>query len=105
MWVQQSAASPKRCLSRVDILGALGRTVLISKFDEYYRLRYIEEITDYHPGYLQIHAPELLSKLQPRDTSWEEMVPPEVAQIIKGRGFFGYHSPAAAWQSRTPCRT
>ena len=28
-------------LARVDILGALGRTVLISKFGEYYRLELI----------------------------------------------------------------
>jgi hypothetical protein len=35
-------------------------------------------------------------KIQSGDPSWESMVPPEVAQIIKSRGFFGYRAPAAA---------
>jgi hypothetical protein len=170
-------------LARVDILGALGRTVLISKFGEYYRIagylsrytsemvglvmgvpslmeifdekyylnleggilealgrmfkgafklyvypmideatgriipaheievapnlkalfrfivdnNFIVEITDYHPEYLKIFPPDALVKLQSGDRDWEKMVPPEVSQIIKQRGFFGYRtSPAAA---------
>src|SRR5213594_4019422 len=169
-------------LARVDILGALGRTVLISKFAEYYRLagylfRYtnrpiglvmgvpslieifnekyytnleggilealgrmfkgglklyvypmldetsgkittatqikvapnlrslfqhlidnqcIQEIGDYHPEYLRIHPPDVLTKLQSGDGSWEQMVPPEVVQMIKKREFFGYRRPIAA---------
>jgi hypothetical protein len=169
-------------LARVDILGALGRTVLISKFAEYYRLagylfrytnrpiglvmgvpslieifnekyytkleggilealgrmfkgglklyvypmideasgkiitatqikvaanlrslfqylidnQYVQEITDYHPEYLRIHPPDVLAKLQSGDSSWEQMVPPEVAHIIKKREFFGYRRSIAA---------
>ena len=169
-------------LARVDILGALGRTVLISKFGEYYRLasylsrytnrmiglvmgvpslieildekyylnleggilealgrmfkhglklyvypvidettgailsatqvhvapnlralfqylidnRYIEEITDYRKDFLCIYPATVLAKLKAGDKSWEEMVPPEVAQIIKEREFFGYRTAVAA---------
>ncbi len=169
-------------LARVDILGALGRTVLISRFGEYYRLagylsrytnrpiglvmgvpslleifneryylnleggilealgrmfkcglklfvypmideptgkiltatqvrvapnlqslfrylldnQFIEEITDYHPEYLRIFPPDALAKLQSGDSSWEQMVPSEVAQMIKQRGFFGYRASKAA---------
>ncbi len=169
-------------LARVDILGALGRTVLISKFAEYYRLagylfrytnrpiglvmgvpslieifnekyyakleggilealgrmfkgglklyvypmidessgkivtatqikvaanlrslfqylidnQYVQEITDYHPEYLRIHPPDVLAKLQSGDSSWERMVPPEVAHMIKKREFFGYRRSMAA---------
>jgi hypothetical protein len=169
-------------LARVDILGALGRTVLISKFGEYYRLaaylsrytskmvglvmgvpslleifdekyylnleggilealgrmfkgalklyvypmidektgkilsatevevapnlkslyrylienNFIREITEYHPEYLRIYPPDALARLQRGDDSWEKMVPPEVAQIIKEREFFGYRRPVAA---------
>jgi hypothetical protein len=169
-------------LARIDILGALGRTVLISKFREYYRLagylfRYtnkpiglvmgvpslleifnekyyanleggilealgrmfkgglklyvypmideasgkivtatqievapnlrslfqylidnqcVQEITDYHPEYLRIHPPDVLAKLQSGDSRWEQMVPPEVAHIIRKRQFFGYRRPIAA---------
>ena len=169
-------------LQRVDILGALGRTVLISKFGEYYRLagylsrytnkmiglvmgvpslheifdekyylnleggilealgrmfkhglklyvypmingktgqlvtatqtevapnlrslfqylidnRYIEEITDYQKEFLRIYPARVLAKLKAGDESWEKMVPPEVAQIIKEREFFGYRAAVAA---------
>jgi hypothetical protein len=169
-------------LARVDILGALGRTVLISKFGEYYRLaaylsrytsqmvglvmgvpslmeifdekyylnleggilealgrmfkdrlklfvyptidpetgkivtatklevapnlrslfqylidnQFIEEITHYHPEYLRIYPPDALAKLRAGDSGWEQMVPPEVVQIIKDREFFGYRAPVAA---------
>src|SRR5438874_3902173 len=169
-------------LARVDILGALGRTVLISKFGEYYRLagyltrhtskmvglvmgvpslmeifdekyylnleggilealgrmfksalklyvypmidersgkiitasqievapnlkalfqfimdnNFIVEMTDYHPEYLTIFPPDALTKLQTGDSGWEKMVPPEVTQIIKEHGFFGYRPSSAA---------
>ena len=169
-------------LARVDILGALGRTVLISKFGEYYRLagylsRYtsrpiglvmgvpslleifdekyylnleggilealgrmftsglklyvypmiddktgeivtatqvevapnlrslfqylidndsIKEISDYRKEFLRIYPPAVLAKLKAGDESWEKMVPPEVAQIIKKREFFGYRAAVAA---------
>jgi hypothetical protein len=169
-------------LARVDILGALGRTVLISKFGEYYRLanylsrytnrtiglvmgipsvmeifdekyylnleggilealgrmfkhglklyvypiidektgkivtskqvdvapnlrslfqylidnRHIEDIGDYEKEFLRIYPPTVLAKLKAGDESWEKMVPPEVAQIIKEREFFGYRRAVAA---------
>jgi hypothetical protein len=34
--------------------------------------------------------------LQSGDSRWEQMVPTEVAQIIKQREFFGYRQPIAA---------
>ena len=168
-------------LARVDILGSLGRTVLISKFGEYYRLaaylgrytnrmiglvmgvptlmeifdekyylnleggilealgrmfqtglklyvypmidestgqittatqldvapnlrslfqylidnEFIHEINDYNPEYLRIHPPKALEKIQAGESGWEQMVPPEVARIIKERHFFGYQPKAA----------
>ncbi len=168
-------------LGRVDILGSLGRTVLISKFGEYYRLAaylsrytnnmialamgvpslqeifdekyylnleggilealgrmfksglklfvypmeneetgrlitakqlevapnlhhlyqyliensFIQEISNYHREYLKIFPPDVLAKMQKGDRSWETMVPPEVAQVIKEREFFGYRRTAA----------
>ena len=169
-------------LARVDILGALGRTVLISKFGEYFRLAsylarytnrmiglvmgvpslmeifdekyylnleggilealgrmfksglklyvypiidektgqlvtatqievapnlrslfryviengFIQEITDYNPEFLHIYPPDALAKLQMGDPAWEQMVPPEVMEIIKNRRFFGYREPIPA---------
>ena len=169
-------------LARVDILGALGRTVMVSKFGEYFRLAsylarytnrmiglvmgvpnlmeifdekyylnleggilealgrmfksglklyvypmidektgdlltatklevapnlrslfrylvdndFIQEITDYNPDYLRIHPPDALAKLQSGDPAWEQMVPPEVAGIIKSRRFFGYRNSSSS---------
>jgi hypothetical protein len=165
-------------LARVDILGALGRPVMVSKFGEYFRLasylarytnrmiglvmgvpslmeifdekyylhleggilealgrmfkgglklyvypmideatgelvtatklevasnlrslfrylidnEFIQEVTDYNPEYLRIYPPDALAKLQSGDPAWEQMVPPEVAEIIKSRQFFGYRA-------------
>ncbi len=169
-------------LARVDILGSLGRTVLISKFGEYYRLAsylsrytdrmvalvmgvpslheifdekyylnleggilealgrmfksglklfvypmedektgellgasqlevapnlhhlymyliengFIQEISQFHREYLKIFPPEVLAKMRTGDPAWERMVPPEVSEMIKARGFFGYRPSVAA---------
>jgi hypothetical protein len=58
--------------------------------------QYVQEITDYHPEYLRIHPPDVLAKLQSGDSRWEQMVPPEVAHLIKKREFFGYRTSIAA---------
>jgi hypothetical protein len=57
---------------------------------------YVQEITDYHRDYLRIQPPDVLAKLQSGDSRWEQMVPPEVAHVIKQREFFGYRRPIAA---------
>src|SRR5438045_8419232 len=58
--------------------------------------RHIEEIADYQKDFLRIFPPAVLAKLKAGDESWEEMVPPEVVQIIKEREFFGYGAAVAA---------
>src|SRR5256712_7890272 len=58
--------------------------------------RYIQEIADYRKDFLRIYPATVLAKLKAGDKSWEEMVPPEVAQIIKEREFFGYRAAVAA---------
>jgi hypothetical protein len=35
----------------------------------------------------------VLRRIAARDDSWETMVPPEVAELIKRRSFFGYCKP------------
>jgi hypothetical protein len=166
-------------LNRVDILGALGKTVLISNFGEYHRLaayffrytkkmigvamgvptlkelfdekyytdlsggilesfgrmfkndlklyvyplleaktgslisasnlrvapnlrhlhaylvenRYIEGLRDYDEKALPIFSRDVLQKIRCGDSAWETMVPPQVAQIIRERKFFGCKDP------------
>ncbi len=55
---------------------------------------YIESIDFYNRDYLRIFSRDVLRKIAERDPSWERMVPPEVASLIKERGFFGYNKPA-----------
>src|SRR5438874_4117493 len=58
--------------------------------------QYVQEIAEYHPEYLRIQPPDVLTKLRAGDSRWEQMVPPEVAHVIKKREFFGYRRPIAA---------
>jgi hypothetical protein len=48
----------------------------------------IRNIKDFQPEYLKIQSPRVLELIQKSDASWESMVPPEVAKIIKQRGLF-----------------
>jgi hypothetical protein len=52
--------------------------------------RCIVQLTDVNQAYLDIYSPDVLSKINAKNTEWESMVPPEVARAIKSRGLFGY---------------
>jgi hypothetical protein len=47
-------------------------------------------LDDYKPDYLPILSRDVLKRIPSDDSSWEAMVPPEVCDLIKRRGFFGY---------------
>jgi hypothetical protein len=47
-------------------------------------------LDDYKPDYLPILSRDVLKRIPSDDPSWESMVPPEVCELIKKRGFFGY---------------
>ncbi|MEJ7616550.1 MAG: hypothetical protein WKF30_06180 [Pyrinomonadaceae bacterium] len=51
---------------------------------------YIQSIDFYNKDYLHIFSRDVLAKIRGQDPSWEKMVPPEVAHVIKERKFFGY---------------
>jgi hypothetical protein len=53
---------------------------------------YIQPIRDYRPEYLPIFSRDALAKIKAGDPSWEPMVPPQVARIIKDRALLGYQS-------------
>jgi len=48
------------------------------------------QLDNYNPKYLPIFSRDVLKRIAEGDESWDEMVPPQVADIIRGRGFFGY---------------
>jgi len=48
------------------------------------------QLDNYNPQYLTIFSRDVLKRIAAGDESWDEMVPPQVAEIIRNRGFFGY---------------
>jgi len=50
----------------------------------------VEGIKDFKKEFLIIYSRNVLSKIHSGDSSWETMVPAEVASLIKEKGFFGY---------------
>jgi hypothetical protein len=51
---------------------------------------YIQAIRDYRPEYLPIFSRDALAKIKSGDATWEQMVPAQVAKIIKERKLLGY---------------
>ncbi len=48
------------------------------------------QLDNYNPKYLPIFSRDVLKRIAAGDESWDQMVPPQVAEIIRRRGFFGY---------------
>jgi hypothetical protein len=55
----------------------------------------IVQLENYDPQILHIFTPEVLRRIKNGDASWEDMVPPEIAEVIKRRGFFDYRPGSA----------
>jgi hypothetical protein len=47
-------------------------------------------LRDFDERCLPIFSRDVLAKVQKGDSSWEQMVPPEVANLIKERKLFGW---------------
>jgi hypothetical protein len=54
----------------------------------------IIQLENYDPNYLKIFSRDVLERIKEGDASWEQMVPAEIAEVIKRRGFFGYRKGA-----------
>jgi hypothetical protein len=50
-------------------------------------------LDNYKPEYLNIFSRDVLKRIGAGDTTWEQMVPEAVANVIHKRGFFGYKAP------------
>jgi hypothetical protein len=53
----------------------------------------IKQLDDVNRDYLGIFSRDALQKIRVGDHSWEQMVPREVADVIKSRRFLGYRAP------------
>src|SRR5712691_8459647 len=56
----------------------------------------IKQLHNFDRNVLHIFSRDVLRRIKDRDASWEEMVPPEIADVIKRRGFFGYREAETA---------
>jgi hypothetical protein len=52
----------------------------------------IKQLDNIDEGVLHIFSRDVLKRIKESDASWEEMVPPEVAQLVKQRQLFGYRN-------------
>lgn len=50
----------------------------------------IEQLSNFNEDHLSIFSRDVLKKIEQHDSTWESMVPQEVAEIIKQRGYFGF---------------
>ncbi|QDT11159.1 TonB-dependent receptor [Planctomycetes bacterium K23_9] len=50
----------------------------------------INSLDNFDPECLQIFSRDVLQKIKDGDSTWETMVPPKVAEVIKANCFFGY---------------
>ncbi len=55
---------------------------------------FFQGVRDIKEEYLSIFSRDALAKIQNGDPSWEEMLPPQVARLIKERKLLGYRSEA-----------
>ena len=54
----------------------------------------IRQLDNFDRSVLHIFSRDVLRRIKEQDASWEEMVPPEIAETIKARRFFGWREPA-----------
>jgi hypothetical protein len=55
----------------------------------------IKQLDNFDESVLHIFSRDVLRRIKENDASWETMVPPEIAQVIKDRHFFGYREAEA----------
>lgn len=53
----------------------------------------IRQLTTYDEKVLHIFSRDVLRRIKDQDPAWEDMVPKEIAEVIKKRRFFGYQEP------------
>jgi len=51
---------------------------------------FVKDILKYNPDYLKVYSGDVLAKINNRDASWETLVPPPVAAVIKSKKLFGW---------------
>jgi hypothetical protein len=55
--------------------------------------RFIQGLANVNTDLLRIRSRDVLDKIEASDASWEELVPPAVAEVIKRKKLFGWRVP------------
>jgi len=58
--------------------------------------RYIQGIHNFNADLARIRRREVMAGIQSGDGNWEDKVPPQIVEVIKRAGLFGYRSQSAA---------
>jgi hypothetical protein len=56
----------------------------------------IKQLDNFDESVLHIFSRDVLKRIKENDASWESMVPPEIADVIRRRHFFGYREAAVS---------
>lgn len=59
----------------------------------------IKQLDNFDESVLHIFSRDVLRRIKDNDGTWESMVPPEIAQVIKDRRYFGYSETEGAADS------
>jgi hypothetical protein len=57
----------------------------------------IRQLDNFDESVLHIFSRDVLKRIKERDSSWDSMVPAEIAEVIKRRHFFGYQESHNGW--------
>jgi hypothetical protein len=52
----------------------------------------INALDNYDPACLKVFSRDVLDRIKKGDSTWEQMVPPQVAEVIKSKSYFGYQA-------------
>jgi len=76
---------------KVDTVSTMAVPAGLAKLQGYLLDRgSLVSLENYDPSVLPIQSREVFRRLKSGDSSWEAMVPAEVADLIKRRGLFGH---------------
>ncbi|PYK97605.1 MAG: nicotinate-nucleotide adenylyltransferase, partial [Verrucomicrobia bacterium] len=83
--LQRSATDELQTVQTVNL-----KSDLQPLYDYLVRRGSFVQLDNHNPEYLPIFSRDVLKRIASGDETWDEMVPPQVAEIIRRRGFFGY---------------
>ena len=93
--------NPARLYVYPSLNFATGQTVTVENFPVAPHLRhlythltenrFIQGLTSANADFLRIRSRDVLDKIAAGDASWEKLVPPVIAEVIKREKLFGWH--------------